>query len=98
MYDIVNSPKRNSKIFTIINILLFKSPINLYSLIILFIFTIVKKTKEFILLIPLLTLWLTAFVAPNTVYRYIFPSFVALPYLCYYIINWQVKMNKYHKY
>ena len=87
MYDIVNSQKRNSFLLTILMVLLFNSTTNLLCLILLVIFTIIKRKKEIILLIPLLVLWLTAFVAPNTIFRYIFPSFVCLPFLIYYILN-----------
>ena len=87
MYEIVTFQKRDSIILTVLNVLLFRSPINFCCLILLFIYTIIKRRKEFILLIPLIVLWLTAFVAPNTLFRYIFPAFMCLPFIIYYIFG-----------
>ena len=93
MYEIINFQKRDSKILTMLIVLLFNSTTNYYCLIIILLFTIVKRKKEFILLIPLFVLWLTAFVAPNTVFRYIFPSFMCLPFIIYYILGRKKEKN-----
>ncbi len=87
MYETVNFERRKIDALTIFNVLMFKSTTNLYCLVILFIYTLIKRKKEFILLIPLLVLWLTIFVAPNTIFRYIFPSFICLPFIIYYILG-----------
>ena len=83
MYKIVNYPQKKN----ILNIILFKSSINFYCLILLCIVTIIKEKRKFILLIPLLVLWLSAFGAPDTLFRYIFPSVLVLPFLYYYILK-----------
>ena len=87
MYEIVNNPKRKSILITLLNSILFKASINFYCLILLCIVTIIKRKKEVVLLIPLIILWLTDFVAPAATFRYIFPSLIALPYLYYNVIN-----------
>ena len=87
MYEIVNNPKRKSILITLLNSILFKASINFYCLILLCIVTIIKEKRKFILLIPLLVLWLSAFGAPDTLFRYIFPSVLVLPFLYYYILK-----------
>ncbi len=79
-YYIILKPKNG--IFVIFSFII--SPaINLYSLIILFIYYLIKRKKELLLTIPLLVLWFSSLVAPDTLYRYILPSVFIVPYLYY---------------
>ena len=79
-YYIILKPKNS--IFVIFNFIVCPA-INLYSLIILFIYFLIKRKKELLLTIPLLVLWLSSLVAPDTLYRYILPSVFIVPYLYY---------------
>ena len=79
-YYIILKPQNS--IFVIFNFIICPA-INLYSLIILFIYCLVKRKKELLLTIPLIVLWLSSLVAPDTLYRYILPSVFIVPYLYY---------------
>lgn len=71
---------------SIISRMLISPAINFYAIIILFIYALIRK-KEWILIVPILVVWLTTFVAPGSVYRYVFSSIVCLPYLLFYICS-----------
>lgn len=67
--------------------ILFSAAYNLYMLIIITIYVVLKRNKGFILLIPSIMIWLTTIAAPNTIYRYVYPSFFCFPFICYFIFG-----------
>ncbi len=73
------------KLLIIPIIILFSPAINLYLLIILFLYALLKKRKNIIVLIPIIVVWVAALVAPASLYRYILPSVFCLPYIFYFM-------------